>query len=301
MQEKPKISPMCSIDHPSFIPTTIGNHPVDSQLSSNFNLHEVETQNESTSSTPELNLLLDKLTEILRFRSGCRRSVPSNQQQSQGPSSIYSNNLKRLQSGSIEPLNNNNTDASNPMTSNGSSASIGAWKSSNNHHKTSITNRVSHHHHQHHSTNLSVHVHNLEKKRRLPSLLQRLLDEGNLIKEAVRRLKSQRFSHAFKQQTNILNTPSTPTIKSSGSSQYNFTASASTSSMALSQSCQLSDSPTQTTASPNRGISWFLSSSVFGVNASATNQSSGSGSPLRTCYSSSAHDRTPMEIGIHDG
>ncbi|CAF4866923.1 unnamed protein product, partial [Rotaria sp. Silwood2] len=39
-----------------------------------------------------------------------------------------------------------------------------------------------------------------DKKRRLPSLLQRLIDEGNLIKEAVRRLKSQRFSHSFKQK-----------------------------------------------------------------------------------------------------
>lgn len=243
------------------------------------------------------------MTEILRFRSGCRRSMASHTQQSQGSSSLSSNNLKRLQSGSIEPLHNNLTDATNQMTSNGSSPSNGAWKSSNSHQKISVANRAHHHHHHHshHQTNISVHVHNLEKKRRLPSLLQRLLDEGNLIKEAVRRLKSQRFSHAFKQPTNVVHTPSTPTIKSSDSSQHNFTTSASSSSMTLSQSCQLSDPPTQTTASPNRGISWFLSSSVFGVNASNTNQSSGSGSPLRTCYSTSAHDRTPMEIGIHDG
>jgi len=130
-----------------------------------------------------------------------------------------------------------------------------------------------------------------KKKRRLPSLLQRLIDEGNLIKEAVRRLKSQRFSHSFKQQqqTNVANTPSTPTVPT----LPNVTLS----SASINIPQQLSDPPTQTTSSPNRGISWFLSSSVFG----ATNHSSGSGSPLRNCCSSSTHDRTPMEIGIHDG
>jgi hypothetical protein len=170
--------------------------------------------------------------------------------------------------------------------------STGAWKSSNNHHKSSISNRASHHYHHKHHPNFS---NNFEKKRRLPSLLQRLIDEGNLIKEAVRRLKSQRFSHSCKQQqqTNLANTPSTPTTKSSSQTLPNV----SLSSASINIPQQISDPPTQTTSSPNRGISWFLSSSVFGT----TNHSSGSGSPLRTCCSSSTHDRTPMEIGIHDG
>jgi len=149
-------------------------------------------------------------------------------------------------------------------------------------------------------------MNNFEKKRRLPSLLQRLIDEGNLIKEAVRRLKSKRFSHSFKQQENVINTSSTPTTKSSVQNLSNLTSRL-TPSLSPSPSIninipqQLNDSPTQTTSSPNRGISWFLSSSVFGVNASTTNHNSGSGSPLRTCYPSNTHDRTPMEIGIYDG
>jgi hypothetical protein len=230
-----------------------------------------ETETEIESSTPELNLLLDKLTEILRFRSSCRRHFGQQQQQQPPPSNSTSTvNLKRLQSGSIEPLHTNNTDVS--------------WKSSK-------SNRSSHQHHHHHNINIP----NNDKKRRLPSLLQRLIDEGNLIKEAVRRLKSQRFSHSCKQQqqTNLANTPSTPTTKSSSQTLPNV----SLSSASINIPQQISDPPTQTTSSPNRGISWFLSSSVFGT----TNHSSGSGSPLRTCCSSSTHDRTPMEIGIHDG
>lgn len=186
--------------------------------------------------------------------------------------------MKRLQSGSIEPLHTNTSDVS----------STGTWKSSNTHHKLSTSKRSLNHHH--------LNCPNNDKKRRLPSLLQRLIDEGNLIKEAVRRLKSQRFSHSYKQQqqTNIANTPSTPTTKSSLQTLPN----ANLSSASINIPQQLSDSPTQTTSSPSRGISWFLSSSVFG----ATNHSSnGSGSPLRNCCSSSTHDRTPMEIGIHEG
>jgi hypothetical protein len=205
------------------------------------------------------------LTEILRFRSGCRRHFSQQQHQQ---TSTSTTNLKRLQSGSIEPLHNNNTDVS----------STGAWKSA------SLSNHSSHRH-----LNFPMN----DKKRRLPSLVQRLLDEGNLIKEAVRRLKSQRFSHSFKQPMNTMNTPSTPTTKSSFHTLPNVTLS----STSINIPPQLSDSPTQTTSSPNRGISWFLSSSVFGT----TNHSSGSGSPLRSCYSSNTHDRTSMEIGIHDG
>ncbi|CAF1078000.1 unnamed protein product [Rotaria sordida] len=253
---------MYSIDRTSPVP--IDNH----SLMSN------ETETEIETSTPELNLLLDKLTEILRFRSSCRRHFGPQQQQQSNPSPAT--NLKRLQSGSIEPLHNNNNNNNN----NTEGASTGAWKSS-------TSNRSSNH--QHHSNN--------DKKRRLPSLLQRLIDEGNLIKEAVRRLKSQRFTHSFKQhqhpQTHIANTPSTPTTKSSSQTLPNVKLS----SASINIPQQISDPPTQTTSSPNRGISWFLSSSVFGT----TNHSSGSGSPLRNCCSSSTHDRTPMEIGTHDG
>jgi hypothetical protein len=253
---------MYSIDRTSPVP--IDNH----SLMSN------ETETEVESSTPELNLLLDKLTEILRFRSSCRRHFG---QQQSNPSPTT--NLKRLQSGSIEPLHNNNNNNNNNNTD---TPLTGAWKSS-------ISNRTSHHHQQNHHLNTSIN----DKKRRLPSLLQRLIDEGNLIKEAVRRLKSQRFSHSFKQQqTHFANTPSTPTTKSSSQTLPNVKLS----SASINIPQQVSDPPTQTTSSPNRGISWFLSSSVFG-----TNHSSGSGSPLRNCCSSNTHDRTPMEIGIHDG
>lgn len=246
-----------------------------------------ETENEIESSTPELNLLLDKLTEILRFRSGCRRHFNQQVQTQQQPSASQQQsnasstvNLKRLQSGSIEPLHNN--------TNNIESLPTGSWKSSINHHKSSNSARSSHHHHHHH-----INLPHNDKKRRLPSLLQRLIDEGNLIKEAVRRLKTQRFPHSLKQQSNVANTPSTPTTKYSSQNLPHITLS----SASINIPQQLSDSPTQATSSPNRGISWFLPSSVFGT----TNHSSGSGSPLRNCCSSSAQDRTPMEIGIHDG
>lgn len=228
------------------------------------------------------------------------------QQQQQAepqPSPSSTTSLKRLQSSSFEPLHNT-ADVSS-ISVNGPLTSTGAWKSSNMHHKSSISTRSSHHHHKHH-INLSTNSNNnhFEKKRRLPSLLQRLIDEGNLIKEAVRRLKTQRFSHTFKQQQqqNIINTPSTPTTKSSVQNLSTITSRLTpSSSININIPQQLSDSPTQITSSPNRSISWFLSSSVFGVNASTTNHSSGSGSPLRTYYSSNTYDRTPMEIGIHDG
>ena len=182
-------------------------------------------------------------------------------------------------------------------------STTGAWKSSNNHHKSSISTRSSHHYHHKNHPNFSTHLHHLEKKRRLPCLLQRLIDEGNLIKEAVRRLKTQRFSHTFKQQqqSNPIDTPSTPTSKSSIQALSTLTSRLTPSSININHSLQSNDSPTQSTSSPSRGISWFLSSSVFGVNASTTNHSSGSGSPLRTCYPLNTLDRTPMEIGIHDG
>ncbi|CAM4911740.1 unnamed protein product [Rotaria socialis] len=68
---------MYSIDRTSPVPPPppppIDNHSV--------MLNETETEIES--STPELNLLLDKLTEILRFRSSCRRHFGQQQSQQQ--------------------------------------------------------------------------------------------------------------------------------------------------------------------------------------------------------------------------
>ncbi|CAF2636481.1 unnamed protein product [Rotaria sp. Silwood2] len=309
MQERSYTLPMCSVGRTSHVPSSLVNVSIDTHPSLPIMSNDIETNIESSTSTPELNLLLDKLTEILRFRSGCRRHFGVIQQQQKEVSSLSlttpitaATNLKRLQSSSIEPLHNT-VDISS-ISLNNSSTSTSPWKSTNIHHKSSISNRFQHHHNNKYHINLSTNLNNFEKKRRLPSLLQRLIDEGNLIKEAVRRLKSQRFSHTFKLQEkqNLINTPSTPTIKSSIQTQSNlisrFTPS---SSINLTIPQQLNDSsPIQTTSSPNRGISWFLSSSVFGVNASTTNHSSGSGSPHLTCYSSSTHDRTPMEVGIHD-
>ncbi|CAF1466303.1 unnamed protein product [Rotaria sp. Silwood1] len=314
MQERSYTLPMCSVGRTSHVPSSLVNVSIDTHPSLPIMSNDIETNIESSTSTPELNLLLDKLTEILRFRSGCRRHFGVIQQQQQkevsSPSlstttTATTTNLKRLQSSSIEPLHNT-VDVSS-ITLNNSSISTGPWKSTNIHHKSSISNRFQHHHHNNNNKyhiNLSTNINNFEKKRRLPSLLQRLIDEGNLIKEAVRRLKSQRFSHTFKlpEKQNLINTPSTPTIKSSIQTQSNIISRLTpSSSINLTIPQQLNDSsPIQTTSSPNRSISWFLSSSVFSVNASTTNHSSGSGSPHRTCYSSSTYDRTPMEVGIHD-
>ncbi|CAF1189142.1 unnamed protein product [Adineta ricciae] len=303
MQEHSYTLPMCSLDCTSHVPSATVNVSIDTHTSTTNLSNDIETQLESPTSTPELNLLLDKLTEILRFRSGCRRhfGVMQQQQTSQSPST---SNLKRLQSSSLEPLHNIADVA--PLILNNSSIPTGAWKSSNLHYKTSISNRWPHHHHHHHHHYHAKHHANIstanEKKRRLPCLLQHLIDEGNLIKEAVRRLKSQNFSPTSKPSTNIVHTPSTPTtkpcIQTSSSLTSRLTPSAS---INIHIPQQLSDSSTQVTSSPNRSISWFLSSNVFTVNASTANHRSGSGSPLRSYYTLNTYDRAPMEIGIHDG
>ena len=106
--------------------------------------------------------------------------VSQQQQQhpQQQPSPQPTTNLKRLQTSRVEPLHNT-TDAPS-VTLNSSSTSTGAWKSTNIHHKSSISTRSSHHHHHHkHHINFSTsNINNFEKKHRLPSLLQRLIDEG---------------------------------------------------------------------------------------------------------------------------
>ncbi|CAF4617535.1 unnamed protein product, partial [Rotaria magnacalcarata] len=80
---------------------------------------------------------------------------------------------------------------------------------------------------------------------------------GNLIKEAVSRLKTQRFSQTLKLQEkqNLLYNPSTPktTKKSSIQSQTNFmTRLTPSSSINITIPQPLNDSPIQTTSSPNR-------------------------------------------------
>jgi G3E family GTPase len=177
-----------------------------------------------------------------------------------------------------------------PLTS-----TTGANKSSNVHQKSSVSNRHSNqqqqqqqHHHHHHHQQQQHHRLNFfsnEKKRRLPCLLQRLIDDGNLIKEAVRRLKSQPFSGSCQQQqqNTMINTPSTPTTKSSFPILSNVNLS--TAGMAIPQS--LNDSPKANASSPNLGLSWFLTSNVFGANNHANDNNSSI--------------RTRVEIGIHDG
>ena len=287
---------------------------------------DLDTEIRTESSTPELNLLLvsdhrrkinriatdffylkDKLTEILRFRSACRR-------RHHHPSSVPGN-LKRLQLTSNEPSHSHANEISSSSSSSPSSSSSssttgaaaaamvetgatfdgttgGAWKSSHVQSKPSITNRPSvHHHHHHHHAHHHHHHHrhhqnqfklfSNEKKRRLPCLLQRLIDDGNLIKEAVRRLKSQRFPAACQQQQQQLSmgdSPSTPTKKSSFPLL----------SASIPISSSLNNSPSQSASSPNVNLSWFLSSNVV---FSPVNHPSENGSPMRTL----------MEIGIHDG
>ena len=157
----------------------------------------------------------------------------------------------------------------------------GAWKSSTVHPKSAVSSRSSNsHHHHHHHHHCQQNRFTNEKKRRLPCLLQRLIDDGNLIKEAVRRLKSQRFTSDCPSHNNRVNTPTTPTNKSSFS---NLTLSSG--SITIPQA--LNDSPNQMNSSPTLGLSWFLSSNRF---PTSNHHTSDNGSPLRT----------RMEIGIHD-
>ena len=245
----------------------------------------------------------DKLTEILRFRSACRHRYHH--------ASSVPGNLKRLQLTSNEPshshANEISSSSSSSSSTTGATAAVaivetgatfdgttgGAWKSSHVQSKPSIANRPSvHHHHHHHHTHHHHHHHrhhqnqfklfSNEKKRRLPCLLQRLIDDGNLIKEAVRRLKSQRFPAACQQQQqqqlSMCDSPSTPTKKSSFPLL----------SASIPISSSLNNSPSQSASSPNVNLSWFLSSNVV---FSPVNHPSENGSPMRTL----------MEIGIHDG
>ena len=174
-------------------------------------------------------------------------------------------NLKRLQSSNQEPLRNTTNVSAKKL--NNSPLTSDLLKSANNH-KLSISTYPSyhhrhhhHHHHHHHHRHHQLNKYrqnlpkNCEKKHRLPSLLQRLINEGNLIKEAVHRLKSRRFSSTSKLQREeqiATNNPSTPATKSSRATLSNLTSQLTSSpSINMNTPHHSTDSPTQTTSSSN--------------------------------------------------
>lgn len=132
-----------------------------------------------------------------------------------------------------------------------------------------LKSRFDHRSQHQHQTNLFVQ----EKRRRLPCLLQRLIDDGNLIKEAVRRLKSQRFSRSIHQKTNeFLDSPTTPNAKIKSSAISIPTA----------------QSLNSVESSPTLPLSWFLSPNVV---FTTKNQNSEHGSPIRTWMEIEVHNR----------
>ncbi|CAF0910881.1 unnamed protein product [Didymodactylos carnosus] len=329
MQERAHTLPLFSLSRNVHNQSSM---PPDSNINNNNNdnfddpSRSQQVFDSASNSTPELNLLLDKLTEILRFRSR-RHLLTSHHHHSQHTSGDKSGTfsssssslataavtggggttgtvLKRLQSGSVEPLDDrltrtiyHNAGVSS-MNSSSHSASASYYSHQTQQKSSSLSSTQSR------RTDMTSGI-NEKTKRRLPSLLQRLIDEGNLIKEAVRRLKTQRFTPQFK-QTTPSSTPNhnqqqptnqTPTKINNILQQKQQMPPPRQPPCCLTPNTQngimipnqLSDPPTQTTSSPSR-FSW-IPSAVFGLTSS---NSSGSGSPLRSCFS---HDRTPMEIG----
>ncbi|CAF0795788.1 unnamed protein product [Didymodactylos carnosus] len=317
MQERAYTLPLYSLSHNvykqlSISPDTNTSNN-DTNNSDNSDRSEQVCNSESNSSTPELNLLLDKLTELLRFRN--HRHLLASHHHSHyttGPKSgtfsssslVTGTILKRLQSGSTESLDGrsvrtiyHNAGVSS-MNSLSHSASASYYPQQTQQKSLSLTLTQSR------STNTSNGI-NEKTKRRLPNVLQRLVDEGNLIKEAVRRLKTQRFTPQFRHTTPVstpnqnrqqltMQTPTKindiPQLKQQMAPPREppccLTPNTQNSIMI---SNQISDLPTQTTSSSSP-FSW-IPSAVFGITSS---NSSGSGSPLRSCFS---HDRTPMEMG----
>jgi len=58
MQERSYTLPMCSVGRTSHVPSSVGNISIDTHLSSTNLSNDIETAIESSTSTPELNLLL---------------------------------------------------------------------------------------------------------------------------------------------------------------------------------------------------------------------------------------------------
>ena len=60
MQERSYTLPMCSIGHTSQLPSSVANVSIDTHPSSRITSNDSESEIESSTSTPELNLLLVK-------------------------------------------------------------------------------------------------------------------------------------------------------------------------------------------------------------------------------------------------
>jgi hypothetical protein len=63
MQERSYTLPMCSVGRTSHVSSSVGNVSIDAHSSSTIISNEIETEIESSTSTPELNLLLVKKTK----------------------------------------------------------------------------------------------------------------------------------------------------------------------------------------------------------------------------------------------
>jgi hypothetical protein len=64
MQERSYTLPMCSVGRTSHVPSSVGNVSIDTHSSSTITSNEIETGIESSTSTPELNLLLVRKEKI---------------------------------------------------------------------------------------------------------------------------------------------------------------------------------------------------------------------------------------------
>jgi hypothetical protein len=65
MQERSYTLPMCSVGRTSHVPSSVGNVSIGTHSSSTITSNDIETVIESSTSTPELNLLLVIKEKIL--------------------------------------------------------------------------------------------------------------------------------------------------------------------------------------------------------------------------------------------
>jgi hypothetical protein len=64
MQERSYTLPMCSVGRTSHVPSSVANASIDTHSSSTSTSNDIGTEIESSTSTPELNLLLVKETKL---------------------------------------------------------------------------------------------------------------------------------------------------------------------------------------------------------------------------------------------
>jgi hypothetical protein len=64
MQERSYTLPMCSVGRTSHVPSSVANVSIDIHSSSTSTSNDIGTEIESSTSTPELNLLLVKETKL---------------------------------------------------------------------------------------------------------------------------------------------------------------------------------------------------------------------------------------------